>query len=144
MARIKIELPATFPFSTNIAIRITDINYGNHVGNDSVLSLLHEARMQFLKNFGLAELQFAGTSLIMSDAVIEFKGELFYGDVVKAYVTAGNFTRAGFDIYYKLIRAEDESIVVHAKTGMVCYDYSKRKVVAVPDEAKNKLTSSSN
>ena len=52
MERIKINLPETFTFSTIIKIRITDINYGGHVGNDSFLSLVHEARLQFLASNG--------------------------------------------------------------------------------------------
>ena len=77
MSRIRIELPSNFQFSTNISIRITDLNYGGHVGNDTILSLLHEARVQFLKSFGYTEMKFEGVSLIMSDVGIEFKKELF-------------------------------------------------------------------
>ena len=40
MARIKIDLPDSFSFSTSFAVRITDLNYGAHVGNDKVLSFL--------------------------------------------------------------------------------------------------------
>ena len=98
MARIKIELPEEFTFSTKIPIRITDLNYGGHVGNDTILGLIHEARVQFLKSFGYAELNVEGVSLIMSDAGIEFKAELFYEDVMTAFVTATNFSRVGFDL----------------------------------------------
>ena len=52
MARIKIDLPAKFSFSTNIPIRITDINFGGHVGNDTILSIIHEARAKFFTSFG--------------------------------------------------------------------------------------------
>ena len=51
MERIKISLPESFKFSTIMKIRITDLNYGGHVGNDSFLSLIHEARQQFLNHF---------------------------------------------------------------------------------------------
>lgn len=139
MSRIKIQLPEQFSFSTSIPIRITDLNYGGHVGNDTVLSLLHEARVQFLKSFGYAELEFEGVSLIMSDVGIEFKQELFYGDVVKAFVTANNFTKVSFDVYYKLVRETDQKIVTIAKSAMVCYDYNSRKIVAIPEKAREKL-----
>src|SRR5437764_11485310 len=102
MARIKLTLPEQFPFSTNIPIRITDLNYGAHVGNDTILTLMHEARVQFLKSLDYEELNIAGVGLIMSDAAIEFKREVFYGTLLKAYVAAGDFTRVGFDLYYKL------------------------------------------
>ena len=135
MARIKLTLPSNFSFSTLIPIRITDLNYGNHVGNDAILSILHEARVQYLKSFDLAELKFAGVGLIMSDVGIEFKAEAFYGDVLKAYVTANAFSKIGFDLYYKLVRGEPEEVVALAKTGMLCFDYDKRKIVAVPEQA---------
>ena len=137
MSRIQIQLPENFSFSTEIPIRITDINYGGHVGNDSILSILHEARMQYLRHHGYTEMQFEGVSMIMSDVSIQFKSEAFYGDVLKAEVQATEFTRAGFSIYYKLTK--DGTIVAIAKTGMVCYDYSRKKIVALPEEAKYKL-----
>jgi acyl-CoA thioesterase FadM len=70
MERIKINLPEAFSFSTNIPVRITDLNYGGHVGNDAFLSLLHEARMQFLQQFGYSEMNVEGVGLIMSDVGI--------------------------------------------------------------------------
>lgn len=138
MARIKIELPDDFQFSAKIPIRITDLNYGGHVGNDTILTLIHEARVQFLKYHGYEELNFEGVSLIMADAAIEFKAEVFYGDMITAFVTANNFTRAGFDVYYKLTK--ENTIVALSKTGMICYNYDTRKVVAVPEKAKEKLS----
>ena len=147
MPRIKLTLPEKFRFTTTIPIRITDINYGGHVGNDSILSLLHEARMQFLKSFNYTELEFAGTGLIMSDVAIEFKGEAFYGDVLNAEVTATDFSRVGFDLYYRLTKIFDgkETIVALAKTGMVCYDYELKKVCASAgsNQRINELNSSS-
>ena len=140
MARIKLTLPTSFSFSTLIPIRITDINYGNHLGNDSILSILHEARMQYLKSIGYTELEFAGIGLIMSDVAIEFKAEAFYGETLKAYVVAEDISRVGFDLYYKLVKGEDETIVAVAKTGMICFDYEKRKVIGVPKEAVEKLS----
>lgn len=137
MARIKIELPEQFSFSTKIPIRITDLNYGGHVGNDTVLSLIHEARVQYLKSFGYEELNIEGVSLIMSDVGIEFKSELFYGDMITAFVTAMDFSRIGFDLYYKMMR--EQTIVATAKTGMICYNYDTKKVVSLPAGVKEKL-----
>jgi acyl-CoA thioester hydrolase len=139
MPRIRISIPESFSFSAIIPIRITDLNYGGHVGNDAILSLLHEARVQFLKHYEFTELDFAGTSLIMSDVGIEFKSEVFYGSSIKVMVTAGEFTRAGFDIFYQMMNAENNKLVAVAKTGMVCFDYPTRKVTAVPAQALAKL-----
>lgn len=141
MPRIKIDLPAHFPFSTLIPVRITDLNYGGHVGNDTVLSLLHEARMQYLRHYGYTELNLAGPGLIMSDVAIEFKNELFYGDTVKASVAIAEISKISFELYYKLEKeiGEKNALVATAKTGMVCYDYNKKKVTAIPEEVKARL-----
>jgi YbgC/YbaW family acyl-CoA thioester hydrolase len=141
MERIKLTIPVTFSFSTYLPIRITDLNYGGHVGNDSFLSLIHEARLQFLKHHGYSELDFAGTSLIMADAAVEFKKELSYGDVVKISVAANGFDKLGFDILYQLeIQTEGKYILAgKAKTGMICFDYANKKKVTMPQEAIEKL-----
>lgn len=143
MARIKLALPDQFSFTTTIPVRITDINYGGHLGNDAVLSLMHEARMQFLSHHGYSELSIEGVGMIMSDVAIEFKNEAFYGEVLTAAVTAEEFSRVGFELYYRFTKLSNdkEVVVALAKTGMVCYDYAKKKVAQLPDRAKEKLSS---
>jgi YbgC/YbaW family acyl-CoA thioester hydrolase len=141
MERIKINLPPNFNFSTNIKIRITDLNYGGHVGNDSFLSLIHEARQRFLNYFGYSELKFENVSLIMADAAIEFKKELNYGDEVKISVAVSGIDKFGLDIFYKIEIITNEKLILagKAKTGMLCYDYENKKLVSVPQNAKSKL-----
>lgn len=142
MQRVKVQLPEIFSFSTDVRIRITDINYGGHLGNDSFLALIHEARQRFLKNYGYEELRFAGYGLIMADAALEFKRELNYGDVLTISVAASGFHKYGFDLYYKMEvkNADQPGITGKAKTGMLCYDYENKKLVATPVEAILKLS----
>lgn len=136
MERVKLKLPGNFNFSTNIKIRITDLNYGGHVGNDSFLSLIHEARQQFFNSFGYSELKIENASLIMADAVIEFKKELAYGDEVKISVAACGFDKFGFDLFYKLevINTDVPVLAGKAKTGMLCYDYDNKKLMSLPEK----------
>jgi acyl-CoA thioesterase FadM len=143
MPRVKLTLPQHFPFSTEIPVRVTDLNYGGHVGNDSFLSLIHELRVQFLRHHGYQEMDLAGVGLIMADVTIEFKSELFYGDTLRGSVAAGEFSRVEFDLYYKLEKfTGDKWIPVSiARTGMVCYDYKTKKIARVPGEVVNKLLS---
>ena len=142
MQRVKILLPESFSFSTLLTVRITDINYGGHVGNDSFLSLVHEARQQFLMHYGYTELQFESAALIMVDAMIEFKKELLYGDVVKISVAADGFDKLGFDIFYLLevVHPEKNIIAGKAKTGMLCFDYTTKKITLIPEKAIAKFT----
>jgi len=132
MHSVRLDLPKQFNFQVSIPIRITDINYGGHVGNDTILTLLHEARMKFLHHHKFSEMDFGGVGVIMRDVTIEFKKELFYGDIVNVYVAVTNFSRVGFDVFYKMVKSEDEIQVAIAKTGMICYDYKMKKIVSVP------------
>ncbi len=134
-------MPEHFPFSVEVPVRITDLNYGGHVGNDSILSLIHEIRVQFLRHHDYGELDLAGVGLIMADVTIEFKSELFYGDELRASVAAAEFSRVGFELYYKLEKKSGEKKVpvAFARTGMVCYDYTQKKIVSVPKEVCTKL-----
>lgn len=142
MDRIKVALPEKFVFSTILSIRITDLNYGGHVGNDVFLSLIHEARQQFLLHFGYSELNFAGTGLMMADSAIEYKRELVYGNTVRIKVGASGFDKIGFDLFYLIeVKIGEEWITAgKVKTGMICYDYAAGKKAPVPEEALEKFT----
>ena len=125
MSRVKIKFPDQNPlFSTSIPVRISDINYGNHLGNDSVLSIIHEARMQMLCQWGYTELKAAGTSLIMGDVMIAYKGEAYYGEQLSVRIYAVEFTERSFDLLYDITteRGGQLTKIAHANTGMVCFD----------------------
>jgi acyl-CoA thioester hydrolase len=141
MPKTRLVLPDRFTFAVAIPVRITDLNYAGHVGNDSILSLIHEIRVQFLRHHGYSEIDLAGAGLIMTDVAIEFKSEIFYGDIILASVAAAEFSRVGFEIYYKLEKKVEEKSqsVAFARTAMICYDYSAKKIVSVPKEVCTKL-----
>lgn len=142
MARVKIKFPDHNPLhSCTIPVRISDINYGNHLGNDSVLSIIHEARMQWLAQWGYTELHAGGNSLIMGDVMIAYRGEAFYGEVLQIHIYAEEITERSFDLLYRIVTAREGKTVevAHAKTGMVCFDYETRRLAVLTEELKSKL-----
>ncbi|HEY5368583.1 MAG TPA: thioesterase family protein [Hanamia sp.] len=141
MTRLKIELPTTQLSSVQIPVRITDINYGNHVGNNAIVEIIHEARMQFLTQHNFTELEVAGTSLIMSELCVEYKNESFYNDLLHVKIFAGEISRVSFQLFYEIsAKRNDTSVIVAlAKTGMVCYNYQIKKVEAIPTVLKSIL-----
>ncbi|MEJ8757743.1 thioesterase family protein [Pontibacter sp. H259] len=138
MARIKVTIPEHTHFTTTIPVRVTDLNYGNHLGNDALLSILHEARMQLLQDFSWSELNIGGASMIMADVAIEYKGEGFYGDVLRINLAFDDISKYGFDITYHVLNQNGKE-VARAKTGMLCINYQERKLMALPDEVKAKI-----
>lgn len=142
MARVKIDMPASFQFSCTIPVRIGDLNYGAHVGNDAIISILHESRMQYLAFIGGTELDLYGTAMIMGDLAVSYKGESFYGDQLNVEVTPAELSSVGFELIYRIstTREGKQIAIAEAKTGMVCFDYQQRKVARMPEALKEKLT----
>ena len=134
MPRIKLELPTHFHFTTEIPIRISDINYGGHLGNDAVLSILHEARLRLLIEHGWTEMNIEGVSVIMSDSVILYKSQAFYGESLRIQIAVKDFSNFGCDIYYLVRERESGREVVRAKTGIVFFNYEEKKIATVPEK----------
>jgi acyl-CoA thioester hydrolase len=132
VARIELNLPDDFSFSIDVRVRISDINYGNHLGNDALLSLVHEARLQFLQSRGFSELDIDGCGLILTDAVILYKSQGFHGDLLSILAAVDDFNKYGCDFFFKVIQKNSGKEVARAKTGIVFFDYNRQKMVPVP------------
>lgn len=132
MSRVTLHLPERFVYQTELNVRITDLNYGGHLGHDTVLALTHEARAQFLRQHHLTELDIDGLGIIVADAVVVYKTEAFFGDRIRLQLAAGEFNRYGCDFYYRLSLVGENREVARAKTGIVFYDYEVRKVAKAP------------
>ena len=141
MSRIKLTMPLKIIGTVQIPVRITDINYGNHLGNDALVSILHEARVLWLKQQQYTELNAGGTGLIMGDLAVEYLNESFYGDTLTISIATGDITRVSFELYYLVETGREEKSVpvARAKTGLICYDYQLKKVVVVPEALKKIL-----
>lgn len=135
MARIKLTFPEKNLGTIRIPVRITDVNYGNHVGNDSIVSIIHEARVGWLSGYQMSEMNIGGSSIIMNELVVNYLQESFYGDVLDVSVGVGEVSISGFELYYKLDCLRDEKIITIAiaRTGIRCFDYQARKVCPVPE-----------
>ena len=143
MSRVKINFPEGKPLTTVLLpIRISDINYGNHLGNDSVLSLIHEARMRMLHTGNFTEMNIGGCGVIMADVMIAYKNEGFYGEMLTIKVFAAELGNSSFDLLYKIttLRNDSEETIADAKTGMVCFNYETRTVVGIPEVFRKFLT----
>jgi 4-hydroxybenzoyl-CoA thioesterase len=132
MARIEVKLPEFFPFSTEVRVRIGDVNYGNHLGNDSILALIHEVRVRFLRSRGYSEMDIDGRGLILTDTAIVYKSQAFHGDCLTVYASAGDFNKYGCDFFFKIVQKTSGTEVARAKTGVVFFDYQRQKIVSTP------------
>ena len=140
MARVKLDMNGViFVFRTELDVRITDINYGRHVGNDAMLGLLHEARLRFLASAGLSEEDIGGVGMLMGDAVVQFKAVAFRGDNLVVEMGLADVERRTVDLMYRVTRTGDGAVVALAKTGMVAFDYAKNRLADLPPAFLEKM-----
>ena len=128
-----------FQFKACFTVRIGDINYGGHVANDRYLLFFHDARIQFLESLGFSEKDIGGAGLIMSDAYVRYKAEVFYGEELAVGVAATEMEGSRFKLEYEVERASDSKVVAAGYTTMVAFDYAARRVAKIPESFKKKI-----
>jgi len=134
MPRIILPKPLNFHFKTYLNLRIYDLNYGAHMGNDAVLRIVHEARLRYLSSLDMSEQNFFGISLLMSDCAIVYKNQAFYGDKIMVQISVTDLGKYTFDIFYLLSDVSKNIEIARVKTGMACYDSKAKKISKIPDD----------
>lgn len=135
MKRMKIDMPSKWQFTTEIEVRVSDLNYGNHMGNQEFLAYAQEARVRFLAKNGYTELNFGGVSLIQADAAITYSCEGRLGDRVQIDLATEVTGNSSFNMYYKFTNATQGKHMANIRTALVSYDYEKNRPIALTTEA---------
>ena len=126
-------------FTTELTVRVTDINYGGHLGTDRVLALFHEARVRFLKALELSEKDIGdGVSLTQTEALVQYKGEAFLGDSLTCVVWIDQFGGIRFRMCYELLQAVTGKLIASGYTDLAGFDYRTHKLKRLPLSFKEK------
>jgi acyl-CoA thioesterase FadM len=140
MARLQLSFPEDqFCYSTPMTVRVTDINAANHLGNDSMISMISEARARFLFEYGVAETERDGTGIIVTDLATTYRAEAFARDQLLFEIGVMDFNKYGGDIIFRVSRPRDKKLIALAKYGFVFFNYKTSQVVAMPEEFRNKF-----
>ena len=133
MSRIRLNVAEKIFHTLELTIRVTDINYGNHLANDALLGLLHEARLNWFRSLGYQdERDLGGAGIILADAAIVFQSEAFLGETLQIELRISDISRVAFDLYYVVMAKSDSRPVATAKTAIVFFDYVTRKTAPIP------------
>jgi acyl-CoA thioesterase FadM len=140
VARIKLSFPDdVFCFETRMPVRITDINGANHLGNDALISMLSEARAQFLVSYGIEEASKDGTGIIVTDLATMYQSESFFPEMLRFEVGVMDFNKYGGDFVFRVTKAESGQPVALAKYGFVFFNYHRKEVVQVPESFRSRF-----
>jgi acyl-CoA thioesterase FadM len=140
MARLKLDFPEDqYYYATQLTVRVTDINGANHLGNDSMISMISEARARFLFDFGLEDTLGQDVGTIVTDLATTYRNEAHARDQLLFEVGVMDFNTYGGDITFRITRPRDQALVAMAKSGFVFFNYKSRKVVPMPDAFSGKF-----
>jgi len=121
-------------FRVRYPVRIGDINYGGHMGNDKYLLLFHDARLAYLAGLGASEKDIGGgVGMIMSEAHVRFQAEIFLGDELEVSVLPRDLQASRFTLDYQVTRVGDGAAVAGGYTTLVAFDYERRRVTRLPE-----------
>lgn len=135
MARLKLDFPdELFIYSTQLTVRVTDINGANHLGNDSMISMISEARARFLFEYGVQETGPDGVGIIVTDLATTYRAEAHARDQLVFEVGVTDFNQYGGDIVFRVTRPRDGRLVAMAKYGFVFFNYKSGQVTPMPPE----------
>ncbi|MBS1229761.1 MAG: thioesterase [Proteobacteria bacterium] len=134
MARIQIEIPEQFPFSTDVPLYLSHMNYGGHLDNALLLTVVSETRMRFFQFFGHTEMNVDGVGIIVADAAVQYRSQAFHGEVMEVRMAAVEFSTYGCDLIWCMNEKTSGREVARGKTGIVFFDYAARKVMPTPEK----------
>jgi acyl-CoA thioesterase FadM len=132
MPKIKLIEQTHYSFQYYTLLKVRDINYGNHLSNDAVVGLIHEARIDMFNKIGCSELDLGDhkTGIIIADLVVNYKKQGYLGDEIIIHLEIDEIGKKGYRIFYKIERGDDT--IALAETGVVMYDYKAEKITVVP------------
>lgn len=139
MGRVQIELPESFPYAVELGVRVGDLNYGNHLGNDALLALIHEARRRYLRSLGSDDMSSEGLGFVVADSAIIYRAQAFYADRLRIEVAVGDFGSRSCAFFFRVTALDDGRVVAEARTGMVSFDFKAQKAVSIPPQLRAKL-----
>lgn len=133
MPRVQLKEKERYPFVTTLTVRVTDLNYGAHLGHDHLLGLAHEARLEMLASWGVSELDLGDgrTGVIAGDLCVSYQGEAFRGDALVFEIAATEVSSSAFRLAHRIRRA-DKVAVALLEIGLIAFDYEKRRIASLP------------
>lgn len=138
MARVTIELPSRFVFSTRVPIYTSHINSSRHLDSVALLVLFAEARTRMLD--ALDYRRDGDVALIVADTAVSYRSEAFYGETLLFEIGAADFNKYGCDLVFRATVDGDGREVARGKNGMMFFDYRLKKPAPAPATWVERLT----
>jgi acyl-CoA thioester hydrolase len=142
MTRVHVVLPERFLLTTEVPVLASHINYGGHLDNALLLTIVSEGRLRFFESLGYEEHDVEGAGVIIADAAVQYLSEAFRGETLVIDITPAHLHAKGFDLVWRIRDKASGRDVARGKAGMLFFDYGRRKVVAMPEAFRRRIEAS--
>ncbi|WP_136249268.1 acyl-CoA thioesterase [Halomonas borealis] len=133
MERVKLDFPeADILHRQPLSVRITDMNYGQHLGHDAVVSMMHEARVQALASLSLSEGDMGGYACVAADLAVQYQAETHWPEALMVDTAIPAPGRRVIAVYHRIRRVADERAVATARINLMLLDPATGRPAAVP------------
>jgi acyl-CoA thioesterase FadM len=133
MPRIKLNEQQEYAFHHTLMLEPRDINYGGHLGNDALVSIVGSARVNMFRSMRFSEMDLGDgeTGIIMSDLAVNYRSEAFMFDELMIDTHVGEISRSSFRLFHRIKR--DHTVIALAETGITAFNYALRKIMPIPE-----------
>ena len=140
MTSVKIEQRKAYPIKTELKVRVSDLNYGAHLGYDSLLGLAHQARIEIFSRWGADELDLGDgkTGLIVVDLAVSYRGEAFLNEILVFETAAVEIRHGSFRLAHRVLKSGGGHVAL-IEIGCVAFDYAARRTSRLPDSFRENL-----
>lgn len=119
-----------YNFFIPLTVRVSDLNYGNHVGYQNFFSFFQEARIAYLRQFDYSELDIGGCGIIVAEANCKYKRELHLNDAITVACGISKLKSKMFTMEYMI--SKDDVICAKGYTINLCYDHHGKSIARMP------------
>ncbi|WP_417864126.1 acyl-CoA thioesterase [Vreelandella venusta] len=135
MERVTLDFPtAAIIHRHPLTVRVTDMNYGRHLGHDALVSLLHEARVHAFAALGFPEWDIKGYPSVVADLAVQYQSEARWPDALVIETAVLEPQGKALTVYQRICQATTNKVVATARVNQLLLDLSSGRPVKVPDD----------
>ena len=126
-------------FSMNLNVRFRDLDAMGHVNNAVYFTYFEQVRIHFFQQvFQISEL--SDFNSILANISCNYLKPAKISDRLTLQLWVSKIGKKSFNLSYKVIDVEDESVYATGESVQVWFDYKQNKTVEISKDQKNRLS----
>ena len=109
-----------------------------HINNAVYVTYLEVARQEYWRAFS-REVDYRRVPFILAHVTIDFRSEALVNELLLLGIRCGSIGTKSFTFEYEIREKSSGRKVVEASSVQVCYDYTAKRSLAVPDHLRRQL-----